>query len=404
MLTRELAIAEYKQGQVFPDRLTQAKHAQYHAYAAEMLEIYRTGIGLTRKELHGSVRRLFANESECPPRRMDSFCKLLDEVSTYARDKPGKAAKLRQRVFRAAAKLHPLVRATDKWFEHDEETAKKQVAEEIGLPWKTIDKLLFADLIEYHRLESFAGYDEPSKLLSRYNVAQSQAVLYDAASMTVLTTDDFKSVVRFAKLAGLMHTIEQLGENSYRFRFDGAASIFGATHRYGVAMARFLPGLLSCRGWEMVAWLKPTSWGQRLQFKLDDRCGLKSPVAPPAEFDSEVEQRFFTQWNEEPRGEWRLERERRVLHSRQRVFVPDFEFIHSDGRKVLMEVVGFWTPEYLTHKIETLQMFQHERILLAVQESIASKLPSELGTVVPYKKSLPVSEVLDRLDKIRAAE
>jgi len=404
MLTRELAIADYRQGQVFPDRLTQSKHAQYQGYAAEMLEIYRTGIGLTRKELHRSVRQLFAHEAECPPRRMDAFCKLLDEVSTYARDKPRKAAKLRQRVFRAAAKLHPLVRATDKWFEHDEEAAKKQVAEEIGLPWKTIDKLLFADLIEYHRLESFAGYDEPSKLLSRYNVAQSQAVLYDAASMTVLTTDDFKSVVRFAKLAGLMHTIEQLGENSYRFRFDGPTSLFGATHRYGVAMARFLPGLLSCRGWEMVAWLKPTRWEQRLQFKLNDRCGLKSPVAPPAEFDSEVEQRFFTQWNEEPRGEWRLERERRVLHSRQRVFVPDFEFVHSDGRKVLMEVVGFWTPEYLTHKIETLQMFQHERILLAVQESIASKLPTELGTVVPYKKSLRVCEVLDRLDMIHSAE
>ena len=37
----------------------------------------------------------------------------------------------------------------------------------------------------------------------------------------------------------------------------------------------------------------------------------------------------------------------KFLHRGQKVFVPDFVFRHSDGRTVLIEIVGFWTPEYL---------------------------------------------------------
>ncbi len=402
MLTRELAIADYKivdykQVHVFPDRLTQSKNAQYQAYAGAMLEIYRTGIGLTRKELHRSVRQIFAKEVGCPLRRIDAFCKLLDEVSTYAHDQPRKAAQLRQRVFRAAAKLHPLVQTSSKWFEHTEEEAKKRIAKEIGIPWATIKKLFFADLNEYHRLQSFEGYEEPGKLLSRYNVAQAQAVLYDATIMTVKTSGDFKTILRYAKLAGLMHSIERVEPNSYRFSFDGPASLHSETHRYGVAMAKFLPGLLSCKGWEMVAWLKPTKWNKRLQFTLNDRCGLNSNVEPPADFDSDVERMFFAQWNEAPRGGWRLGRERNVLHSGQRVFVPDFDFVHADGRKVLLEVVGYWTPEYLAHKVETIEKFRSENIFLAVQESLARKLPIGLGLVIPYKKHIAINAVLEQL-------
>jgi len=29
------------------------------------------------------------------------------------------------------------------------------------------------------------------------------------------------------------------------------------------------------------------------------------------------------------------------------VFVPDFTFRHEDGTQACLEIVGFWTPEYL---------------------------------------------------------
>ena len=33
-----------------------------------------------------------------------------------------------------------------------------------------------------------------------------------------------------------------------------------------------------------------------------------------------------------------------------------------------MEIVGFWTPEYLAHRRETLQQFRHHKIIIAVPE------------------------------------
>jgi len=399
MLTRELAIAEYRNGQVIPDRLNKIQHAQYQTYAIEMIRIYQTGSGLTRKDLHRAVHQLFANEENCPPKRIDAFCKLLDEVSTFDGDMSRKAAKLRQEVFRVAAKYHPLVQSADTMFEHQESKAKDRIADELGMTWPAIDGLLFSDLIEQHRLRSFQGYGESHQLLSRYNVAQTQAVLYDALSMTVTATRDFKSILRYAKLAGLMHTIESIGQDAYRFHFDGPASLHDSTRRYGVKMAKLLPGLLSCRGWEMVARLNPYPWPGEIKFTLSERCGLSSSVASPPEFDSKVEEQFFRQWNQEPRDHWRLERERRVLHAGQHVFVPDFEFVHSDGRRALMEVIGFWTPEYLEHKIQTLETFQSEKIVLAVQDSLRKSIRPELGTVVVYKKSISPADVLHVLSR-----
>ena len=83
MLTREHAIAEYDfaRGRLVPDRLTRRKHEHYQTYARRMLKVYETGIGETRRDLHRSVQGIFAHEEDCPTRRIDAFCKLLDDAS-----------------------------------------------------------------------------------------------------------------------------------------------------------------------------------------------------------------------------------------------------------------------------------------------------------------------------------
>ena len=154
-----------------------------------MCDTYARSLGLTRREIHRAIHAVFALEPECPPRRIDAFCKLLDEASVYSTDEGGLAAKLRQRVFRAAAPLHPLVTTADPWFEHNEQAPKQQIATELGMSWDEIDARLFADIMEFHRLQEFRNYEDPKQLLARYNVAQTQVALFDAARMTVLGHD-----------------------------------------------------------------------------------------------------------------------------------------------------------------------------------------------------------------------
>lgn len=403
MLTRELAIAEYDSGQIIPDRLSRKTHRQYLGYAERMLEVYRAGIGRTRQELHRMVWQILAEEEDCPRRRIGAFCKLLDDASRYHRDSGRKAAKLRREVFRQAASYHPLVRSADRLFDHQEWEVKQQIASRLDRSWPEIEGELFADVIEFHRLAAFEGYPNGAALLARYNVAQVQAAMFDAVSLAVWATEDYKTILRYAKLARLMHTITRLADGRYYFRFDGPASVLRQTRRYGAAMARFLPALIACRGWRMHAVIRTRRQGKNVNLELSWLDGLTSHLPPPEAFDSSVEQTFAERWGAEKPEGWRLIREGEILHHGQKVFVPDFAFRHADGRTVLLEIVGFWTPEYLQAKLETLRVFPDKRILLAVAERVSKQMPELPATVIPFKTALSVKAVLERLPVISPA-
>ncbi len=402
MLTRELAIAEYSLGQIKPDRLSRRQHVQYLQLAESMLDVYRNGVGRMRQQLRSSIHNLFENELDCPTRRIDAFCKLLDERASYDKDKRGSAAALRKRVFRIASGKHPLVTSPDQLFESSEAIVKQQIAKDVGKSWNQIERELFADVIQFHRLKTFEGYDTAQQLLARYNVAQSQAVLYDAVSMVVWAQEDFKLILRYAKLARLMHSIVRKSDGTYLITFDGPVSVLKQTRRYGVAFAKFLPALLSCSGWKMNAVIqyRRSSWQNR--FCLSPADGLTSNVDVADLFDSKLEENFAAKWGDHLRNGWRLVREGEVLFEGQKVFVPDFLFVHASGRRVLMEVVGFWTPEYLEAKLETLATFSNHRIVLAIANTIewpVEQLKKQSETIIRYKTTIKIPDVLDLLDQ-----
>lgn len=397
MLTREHGIAEYRDGRIIPDRLTIGRHGHYLDHAQAMLEVYRHGQGKTRRELHRQVAAIFAEEDDCPTRRIRAFCKLLDDVSTYAGDPKGKAAKLRRKVFRLAAPSHPLVHDADRLFDHTEQETKQRIAAEQGSTWDEIEDNLFSDVMEFHRLADFSGYPDAAALLSRYNVAQVQVALYLATEMVIWAKQDFKTILRHAKLAGLLHRIRQIKPGFYEIKLDGPASLLRRTRRYGVFMARLIPKLLACQGWRMKARVRTPRRGFEVSLELSPADGLRSHLSSPEEFDSGVEEAFAHKWGKQPREGWRLISEGDVLHKGQKVFVPDFVFEHEDGRRVIMEVVGFWTEEYLREKVQTLREFREHNILLAVGEAGAKRISGLPEGTVFYKSALLIKDVLARL-------
>lgn len=397
MLTREQGIAEYEGGRIIPDRLTTRQHGQYLGYAERMLHAYREGIGETRRDLHRSVEAVFAQEEDCPSRRIEAFCKLLDDASTFARDPKGRAAGLRRKIFRIAANQHPLVQQADKLFEWEEAKVKAEIVEKLGLSWPEIERQLFADVMEFHRLESFEGYPDARSLLSRYNVAQVQVALYLATEMTIWARQDFKTILRHAKLARLLHRIRRKSNGEYEIHLDGPASVLRNTRRYGVNMAKFLPKLLACRDWRMSAKVQTPRRGYEVKLKLSPADGLRSHLDAPPDFDSDLEEKFAEKWCRRNREGWSLISEGEVLHKGQKVFVPDFVFLHEDGRSVLMEIVGFWTPEYLREKVRTLRQFREHDILLAVGKAGSEKISGLPPDTIHFKSALNIKDVLERL-------
>jgi hypothetical protein len=125
-------------------------------------------------------------------------------------------------------------------------------------------------------------------------------------------------------------------------------------------------------------------------------------LPPPEEFDSSVEETFAERWGGEPRDGWTLAREAEILHRGQHVFIPDFVFRHGDGRRVLLEIIGFWTPEYIEAKLKTLALFEGEPILLAVAETLTKSTDGSASVAWPvgtifFKTALKIKDVLERL-------
>jgi hypothetical protein len=404
MLTKELAIFTFEGNQIRPDCLTHKQHGHYVAYAEQMLRLYRDGIGKTREELHSAVRQVFINEPDCLPQRIDAFCKLLDEdrISRFDTDRHGKAAALRCKIFNLASSYHPLVQYKDRLFEHSEMEAKQTIAQKLGRPnWSEIEVELFADVFEFNRLKSFDGYGSAGALLSRYNVAQVQASLFNAKRLVLWARSDFQRIVTHTKLAHLLHEITPPPDNEingeYTIVLDGPASVLRETRRYGVNLARFLPALLSCRDWRMEAEIKVQRIPCPFWLKLSSDSGLKSEMTPLEEFDSSVEEGFAKKWGQDKRDGWSMKRAGGILQKKQTAFVPDFVFQHDDGRKVYLEIIGFWTPEYLRAKIEKLKLFNDEHIILAVAEFVGEKLAVMPQEVILYKSALKLNDVLAAL-------
>jgi len=79
--------------------------------------------------------------------------------------------------------------------------------------------------------------------------------------------------------------------------------------------------------------------------------------------------------------------------------VRDFVFRHADGRSALLEIIGYWTPEYLEAKKKTLALFAGEPIVLAVAETVGQEPASWPPGTIRFKTVLRIKDVLARLSE-----
>ncbi|MFQ5980453.1 MAG: DUF790 family protein [Candidatus Heimdallarchaeota archaeon] len=117
-------------------------------------------------------------------------------------------------------------------------------------------------------------------------------------------------------------------------------------------------------------------------------------------FDSKVEKRLFHQLQS---PQWKIKREPFLHFEKESLFfLPDFQLdLHGSQETVYLEVVGFWTKEYLEKKVEKLGRLPKtfDNLLLLVDSALA--FPQTRFPTFYYQslKSLPVGEILGYLDK-----
>lgn len=423
MLTTDLLISRRRNGGIVPHRL--AVDADALALAAELIGLFREAVGLKRAELDEMLAAFEGEDTAFKVKR--GLAHLLEnDFGTFETVSPLEPELLRRLVFERGAEGVPsrqrrvgvLQQAADALAQT---TGRLVTAEDVAGG-------LFADLPGNQVLTAFDA-PTPAALLHRYNLAQAQGVFYRAHELTITAHRNeparYKQLFRYVKLFGLMTLIEGDADHGFTLRVDGPASLFAPSTRYGLAMAKLLPALLHVTKWSLRAGLKPRKWAGEEEdggrsarvreeasaeasdvFQLAAGCGLVSHYKEGKEFDSILEEAFVERWAK-LKTEWRLEREVDLVPVPGSAIIPDFRVAHPDGRGVLVEIVGFWRPEYLRKKFALLRKSGRRDLVLAVSERLNLDAAGvDLGEwrdeVVWFKGKLDPRAVLERVEAVAA--
>ncbi|MGL5509294.1 MAG: DUF790 family protein, partial [Microcoleaceae cyanobacterium] len=239
---------------------------------------------------------------------------------------------------------------------------------------------LYADLQENRILTEFQA-PTPEALIHRYNLSQVQGIFYQASEIKINAyrndPGEYKLLFRYLKLFQLMTYIEGDAEHGFTLTIDGPFSLFKPSTRYGLAIAKMLPALLHVTKWSLQAILqrKDQYTGTRKtgKFTLTDNCDLVSHYPPGKPYDSMLEAAFAERWEKlvsNGQTVWQLEREVDLIPIPGSVMIPDFRLVHPDGKSVLLEIVGYWRPEYLQKKFAQVRKSQCDHLILAISEKL----------------------------------
>ncbi len=293
---------------------------------------------------------------------------------------------------------------------------------------------MWADLEENMVLDEFRTM-EPECLIAWYNLSSMQTLLFKCTKLefNMEGGSNWKRALRTVKRLGLMYKLDyrRTGEpqnetsnqklnpnscpkdrralehtyyedyNNILCSIDGPVSIFKQTDRYGTSISKFLPAIITARNWSLRALIvrKTPTMGKKIsEFRISNaespslpsksdlfsrsnnsfketilERGSPSLSSSDALFDSNIEQKFASKFEQFSNG-WKLIREPDpIILSNGRGFIPDFAF-QKYGIRVYLEIVGFWTNDYLVKKIEKIA-----DIILLSTPSSASLNPTPLA-------------------------
>ena len=443
MLTADLARSRTTPETVTP-LFIDPEESQYRETARELIQLFEDHLGESKGDLDDAIDQLTIADTDY--KIVQGLAKLIRdecEFDTVAATEP---REIRRRLFERANEQYPIVRQPTLGADTRKLDVYSAVADEMGLTLEESYRGMYADLEANKRLVTLGtrtadaysmGDDNESEttttrltgttdeqyehtqltvdwLLNRYNLALAQAVLYDATELRIRVWDHFGTVFSYVKLFGLMHRIYPIdasGERvastdaaeGYEAILDGPASLFRQSRKYGIRMANFLPALPHCDRWELGAEIlaDETTTEETRRLTLDDTTGLKTYYSGGNRFDSDVERTLATKW-ERSTTEWELIREDDVLDLGAEVMIPDFAVEHPDGRRAIFEIVGFWTPEYLTEKLEKIRNANVENLVIAVSEHLdcaSEDFGADAERVLWFKTGIHVYDVVDLVEE-----
>jgi predicted nuclease of restriction endonuclease-like RecB superfamily len=355
--------------------------------ASKLIDAYRHGVGKKKSALKKVTDTLEDEGYEY--RLIRGLSLLLDRRSVFKCTSQADPEALRQKIFQITGKTGPTTTLEQR------RTIIEKVAAQLEISSEELEDAMYADLESELILQEFEVVSAQD-LLERYNLSLAQTLLFDSTELRYTVSANWQKILFKTKRLGLIY--DAYKANEIWVKIDGPASLFKLTRRYGTAIAKLLPSIISSPRWTVEAKILWKFTNEIYTFKLESwkhgpMFGIKQAIQT---YDSGVEEDFSKRFSAVGSG-WQLKREPEPVIVGKHVLIPDFSF-EREGTKLYMEVVGFWTTEYLMRKIRKLEKTQ-ERMLVAVDESLSCERLTKLErqqslNLIYYKKKIPLPPVL----------
>ncbi|NJN58323.1 MAG: DUF790 family protein [Leptolyngbyaceae cyanobacterium SL_5_9] len=386
MLPSDLLISRQNGEEIMPKRLAIGR--KYGAIATDLISLFQQMQGKTQGELNRQLQELEGEDTDYRIKRGLAHI-LRSSFSTFEIVSPLEPQLLRQRVFALSAQAAPLPQTAQATLTKLADHLTQELDREV-LP-DQIRVGLYADLAENRILTQFEA-PTPEALLHRYNLSQVQGIFYKASHITITAhrndPGEYKLLFRYLKLFSLMAYIEGDADHGFTITIDGPTSLFKPSTRYGLDIAKLIPALLHVTKWSLTAELQLrdsyTNAKKTRRFSLNSGCGLVTHYPPGKPYDSMLEESFADRWDA-LNSEWKLEREVDLIPIPGSVMIPDFRLVHPDGRDFLLEIVGYWRPEYLRKKFSQVRQSERDNLILAISERLNLEKAGVRVSDVPAK-------------------
>ncbi|NRB06318.1 MAG: DUF790 family protein [Richelia sp.] len=400
MLPTDLLINRQNGEQIIPKRVK--RDSQHLQIATELITCFQEAVNNNQALLE---RQLLDLEGDTPDYKLKRGLAyiLKSSFSTFEVVSPLEPPMLRERVFTLAAKSSPSQTATQVTLEQIANELTHELEREI-LPSQVRDGL-YADLAE-NKIMTIFEPPTPQALLHRYNLSQVQGIFYKASQLIINAhrnvPGEYKLLFRYLKLFQLMAYIEGDADHGFTITIDGPTSLFKPSTRYGLAIAKLIPALLHVTRWSLAATLQVKDFYSNTwktgRFAFNSECGLVTHYPPGKPYDSMIEASFADKWAA-MKTEWVLEREVDLVPIPGSVMIPDFRLVHPNGRIFLLEIIGYWRPQYLQKKFSQVRRSDCDNLILAISERLnldkaGVKLQDVSSKIVWFKHKLLPKSVL----------
>lgn len=384
VLPKKLLTVKRRGSKITPEY---ADLSQHRKLAEKILEIFKENIGKKRTTLS---KRLEELEQHDTYKMVRGLAELVERRCTFKIKATLPPEDVRNELFKRG-----FVTSSK-----EKQEVLEKVAKHFNVTPQEVHRSFWADL-EKEQVLTNIDLVPPEKLLRAYNFSLTQTLLFDATSLQFRVSSNFQEVFRQIKFLGLMYNVEERN-GQLHVQVTGPSAIIRKTRKYGTNMAKLLPAIFRAKQWWIQAKIerKVGNEPRLYTFQLDSAQRNLFGVEPvKQQYDSLVEKNFARKLRV-AKG-WQVQREPGILKAEKKVMIPDF-LLEKRSLKKYVEIVGFWTPEYLSSKLNKLKAIDKEILLLINRKLKCTKqdFKQKQENIIFYDRKIPTREILRNLRKL----